>query len=139
MRSSGIYYRSFEYECALLNLCSDRWMSNQVILLGDYADEAEEGSVVFDMVKRIRSQYHYDGSMQDFPDEFQTIDFDRSDSGYRYVYNHAAKQYIDYHRILNSDYTPKIYPLVLLPAVGNRKHFHVFVKHCLCLIAVWCS
>ncbi len=114
-------------------------MSNQVILLGDYADEAEEGSVVFDMVKRIRSQYHYDGSMQDFPDEFQTIDFDRSDSGYRYVYNHAAKQYIDYHRILNSDYTPKIYPLVLLPAVGNRKHFHVFVKHCLCLIAVWCS
>ena len=113
------YYRSFEYECALLNLFSDRWKGNQVILLGDYVDQAEEGSFVFEMVKRIRNQYHYDGCMQDFPDDYQTINFDRSDNGYRYVYNHATKQYIDYHRILNSNYTPKIYPFVLLLAVGN--------------------
>ena len=113
------YYKSFEYECALLNLLSDRWKGNNVILLGDYAEDAEQGSAVFDIVMKIRSVYHYGGCMQDYPDDFHTIICDRSDNGYRYVYNHATRQFIDYHRILTYKNAPIIYPMVLLLAVGN--------------------
>ena len=71
------------------------------------------------MVMKIRNDYHYDGYMQDYPKEFECIEYDRSDRGYRYVYNHSTKQFLDYNRILQSDCVPLIYPLVLLLAVGN--------------------
>ena len=57
--------------------------------------------------------------MQDYPEEFQSIEYDRSDRGYRYVYNHSTKQFLDYNRLLQSNCVPLIYPLVLLLAIGN--------------------
>ena len=113
------YYKSFEYECAIINLLADKWKGDNVILLGDYCDNAEESSAVYNMVMKIRNDYHYDGYMQDYPEEFESIEYDRSDRGYRYVYNHSTKQFLDYNRILHSDCVPLIYPLVLLLAVGN--------------------
>ena len=110
------YYKSFEYDCALKNLFADRWKGDNVILLGDYCNNAKQGSIVYDLVQRIRTDYSYNGNMQDYPEMFREIEYDSGDKGLRYVYNHYTKQYIDYERI---QCDPVIYPLVLLLAVGN--------------------
>ena len=113
------YYNSFEYDCALKNLFSGRWNGDNVILLGDYCDNAEADSFVYNIIQKIRIEYSYNGIMQDYPEDFTDITYDRRDKGFRFVYNHHTKQYIDYDRIWNSLCKPTIYHLVLLLAVGN--------------------
>lgn len=126
------YDRAYWYEYAIQNLLVSRWKGDNVILLGDYANEDYENGwdrnspeffpvTSYFLIQRIKREYNLD-NIEDDVCEWPVINYDYSDHGYRYVYNHLAKQYLDYEHIFEyaREHGSFAYcPLVLLLAVGN--------------------
>ena len=125
------YIMASWYEFAIQNLLVGRWKGDNVILLGDYANKDFERCeryypeffpvTTYYLIQRIKQEYDLDSMENDIYD-WPVIDYDSSSHGYRYVYNHLAKQFLDYDHIF--EYACEhdsfaYYPLILLLAVGN--------------------
>lgn len=126
------FYKAYWYEYAIQNLLASRWKGDNVILLGDYANNALEDCwdrncpeyfpvTTYYLLQKIKREYNLD-NIEDEIYEWPEINYDYSSHGYRYVYNHLAKQYFDYDHIFEyaCEHDSFAYcPLILLLAVGN--------------------
>lgn len=124
------FYYSKEFQNALINLLANDWKGDTVILLGDYADQAQEGTPIYKSVQNIRAKYGLSGSVQDWPEDLtKKKGFYDSESiemsghseqmqRYRYLYNHALKQFIDVEKYPVNDKSSSA-PFLLLIALGN--------------------
>lgn len=59
------YHRNKVFQDVLVNKLAIDWKGDTVILLGDYADQAENGTKIFRSVQRIRNKYRLPDSAQE--------------------------------------------------------------------------
>ena len=112
---------------AIVNQIAEKWRGDTVFLVGDYADLSDPEVTYFDELRKwtdklhvVKSLYHY------IHDNFKKVEGDTEDKGYRFLYNHKEKVYIDLLHIPKSredrlDYDLFINPLPLLIAMGNGR------------------
>lgn len=115
-------------ECrAIINQIAGPWKGDTVFLVGDYADLSETDVPYFRALRTWTDKLHLVRCLYDHAREnFTKVDGDTEDCGYRFIYNHARKEYIDIlHCPECCDGTDwrqgYIEPLPLLIAMGNGR------------------
>lgn len=112
---------------AILNQIAGEWKGDTVFLVGDYADLSEENVTYFRALRKWTDKLHIVKSLYGYVMEnFRKVDGNADNMGYRFIYNHARKEYIDMLHCLNvCDETDwgqgYIAPLPLLIAMGNGR------------------
>ncbi len=115
------------YSRAILNQIAGAWKGDTVFLVGDYADLSETNVTYFRALRKWTDKLHIVGSLYCYAMEnFTTVDGCTEDMGYRFIYNHARKEYIDIlHCPKYCDGTDwrqgYVAPLPLLIAMGNGR------------------
>ncbi len=112
---------------AILNLAATQWKGNHIYLVGDYADLLSKDEPFFNALRMWTDKLHITDNLHDYVrDNFKKVDGDVSDKGYRFLYNHEKKIYLDLLHIPKSyesrfNYDFYISPLPLLIAMGNGR------------------
>ncbi len=112
---------------AILNQIAGTWKSDAVFLVGDYADLSEENVTYFRALRIWTDKLHIVKNLYGYVMEnFRKVDGCMDNLGYRFIYNHARKEYIDMLHCLNvcdeTDWEQGyIAPLPLLIAMGNGR------------------
>ena len=110
---------------AILNQLAWRWKADHVYLIGDYADLEYASHQYYQTLRDWTDKFHLTDSLYYYVQEnFQPVEGNTEDQGYRFVYNHMTKEYIDMaHCPRCCDGTDWrqgfIAPLPLLIAMGN--------------------
>lgn len=131
---------------AVLNQIAGVWKGDHVFLIGDYADLSEKGVPYFCTLREWTDKLHISESLFIYVDEnFTRVDGSIFDLSYRFIYNHALRQYID---ILHcpeccdgTDWRQGfIAPLPLLIAMGNGRgggdYYHYENQN---QVGAWCD
>ena len=112
---------------AILNQIAGPWKGDTVFVVGDYADLSDTKVTYFRALRTWTDKLHLTDDLYGFArDNFTKVDGCTENKGYRFIYNHARKEYID---ILHcpeccdgSDWREgHIAPLPLLIAMGNGR------------------
>ena len=112
---------------AILNQLASPWKGDTVFVVGDYADLSDTEVTYFRALRTWTDKLHLTDDLYGFAREnFIKVDGCCENKGYRFIYNHARKEYID---ILHcpeccdgSDWREgHIAPLPLLIAMGNGR------------------
>lgn len=123
------YYHYREFDTALMNMLNGNWKGNEIIVLGDYADSAEKGTLTYNMVQFLREKYHLSDISQDWTsdmaeqrggdlEDLEIVGNYNNFNNLRYAVNHRKKQFIDTAKYpLKNDRVKT--PLLLLLTVGN--------------------
>ena len=112
---------------AILNQIAGPWKGDTVFLVGDYADLKEANVPYFRALRKWTDKLHLVDSLYDHArDNFTKVDGDTESRGFRFIYNHDRKEYIDIlHCPRCCDGTDwregHIAPLPLLIAMGNGR------------------
>jgi len=110
---------------AVLNQIAEKWKGDHVYLVGDYAEPKHALHQYHQALQDWTDRLHLTESLHHYArDNFQRIDGDTNDNGYRFIYNHATKEYIDMAHCPSccdgTDWRQGfIAPLPLLIAMGN--------------------
>lgn len=119
---------SKEKSCALMNMLAEPWKGNRVYLAGDYTDLKKENTsyhrVLSELTDSLQLKSSFGGVYKYAKENFTKVKADTKDHGYRFIYNHKAKQYIDILHCpkccAETDWRQGfISPLPLLIALGN--------------------
>lgn len=112
---------------ALINQMAESWKGDSVFLIGDYADLSSDDVTYFKTLQIWTDKLHLNESLYNYVrDNFKNVEGDIADKGYRFLYNHDNKVYIDLLHIptsKESTYEKTFYfsPLPLLIAMGNGR------------------
>ena len=113
---------------AIINMIAGPWKGDRVYLAGDYADLQQKHAGYYKVLSKLTDELHLtetSGGIYKLADnEFAKIEADTEDHGYRFIYNHDKKQYIDICHcpkcgIENEWCQGYISPLPILIAMGN--------------------
>ena len=131
---------------ALLNQFAGSWKGDHVYLVGDYADLSVKNVPYFQALRTWTDKFHLVDSLYRYAyDTFTKIDGDPEDKGYRFIYNHDLKDYIDIAHCPESHdetdfWQSFISPLPLLIAMGNGRgggDYHTYENSG--LVGSWCD
>lgn len=130
---------------AVINQIAESWHGDTVYLIGDYADLSDPNVTYFDELRRWTDKLHLTDSLYTYvSDNFTKVEGDPADKGYRFVYNHNEKVYIDLLHIplshdsrFNFDYY--INPIPLLIAMGNGRGGGDYGSNNEHLAGSWCK
>ena len=112
---------------AILNQIAGPWKGDTIYLVGDYADLSDTNVTYFRALRKWTDKLHLTECLYDFVRKNFTKVNGRTDHlGYRFIYNHSLKEYIDIlHCPKCCDGTDwrqgYIAPLPLLIAMGNGR------------------
>ncbi len=112
---------------AILNQIAGAWKGDTVFLVGDYADLSDTDEPFFRALRTWTDKLHLTESLyHHVRDNFTQIDGNTEEQGYRFIYNHARKEYIDILHCPDccdgTDWRQGyIAPLPLLIAMGNGR------------------
>lgn len=124
------YYNNKKIQDALITKLVDDWKGDTVVLLGDYADEAQEDTTTHKSIHLLREKYGLSECVQDWAEELVRkrgcfnnesiveITSDEILEEYHYIYNHKLKQYINLSKYPIGEKSSSA-PLLLLIALGN--------------------
>ncbi|MGB4090940.1 MAG: hypothetical protein WBK46_03220 [Ruminococcus flavefaciens] len=132
---------------AILNRIAEEWKGDHVFLVGDYADLDDKKVIYFDTLREWCDRLHTPYTLYDYIDEnFTGVEGEITDKGYRFIYNHEKKEYIDilhcptYHTDDSGWMQNHISPLALLIAMGNgRGGGDYYNRENDKLVGSWCS
>lgn len=147
---------------AMLNLLAGKWKGDRVFVVGDYAEDDDEFEPCYETLRDLIDELGIrDETKDEYPvsvygyasDNFEnkSAECDTVDYGYRYIYNHDLKQYIDlrkcpiewvwYYKDEDEADVTSIAPLPLLLAMGNDRGGGDFHKGCNGYehVGSWCS
>ncbi len=116
-----------EDSLAILNQAAIHWKGDHIYLIGDYADLSDSKQPYFNALRMWTDKFHVVESMYHYIyDNFNRVEGDTSDKGYRFLYNHEKKVYLDLLHIpksYESEMKNSFYisPLPLLIAMGNGR------------------
>ncbi len=135
-----------EDSLAILNQIAGPWKGDTVFLVGDYADLSDTKVPYFRALREWTDKLHLTESLYDHVREtFTKVDGCAEDQRYRFIYNHARKEYIDIlHCPECCDGTDwrqgYIAPLPLLIAMGNgRGGGDYYSRDNDNLVGTWCD
>ena len=149
---------------ALLNLLADEWKGDRVYVIGDYADtddmtecwaeayaetEKEYPGGIYRATDEWLHRVPAEHNICEYRDGFEnTKDVEYERNGYRYIYNHADKIYIDLEHCPlewvwfgnNGEVdVASVFPLSLLLAMGNGRGGGDYRGADKCLCGDWCD
>ena len=112
---------------AILNQIAGPWKGDTVFLVGDYANLSNSNVPYFRALRTWTDKLHLVDDLYAYAKEnFKPVDGDTEDHGFRFIYNHDRKEYIDILHCPNCCDGPEwgegfIAPLPLLIAMGNGR------------------
>lgn len=127
---------------AMMNLMANEWKGDRIFVVGDYAEDDDPNETCYETLKNLIDELEIRDKQEDgyavtvygyASENFENVSelADTEDHGYRYIYNHAKKCFIDiekcpiewawYNREEKKGYITKIAPLSLLLAMGNDR------------------
>ena len=81
---------------AVLNQIAEKWKGDHVYLVGDYAEPKHALHQYHQALQDWTDRLHLTESLHHYArDNFQRTDGVTDEQGYRFIYNHATKEYID--------------------------------------------
>lgn len=131
---------------AILNQIAEPWKGDTVFLVGDYANLKETDVPYFRVLRTWTDKLHLTEALYQYArDSFMQVDGCTEDQGYRFIYNHARKEYIDILHCPDccdgTDWRQGyIAPLPLLIAMGNGRGCGDYYSHDNDkLVGSWCD
>ena len=109
----------------ILNQIAEQWKGDHVYLIGDYACFENGKNIYDDVIREWSDKLHLTDSIYRYAeDECKTVEGNPEDQGYRFIYNHDRKEYIDMAHCPRycdgaDGRQEYIAPLPLLIAIGN--------------------
>lgn len=150
---------------AMMNLLGGAWKGDRVFVVGDYASPDNPKDLWYEPLKKALSDLGMKKMYDEAGDKFQRILPEKSDEnnasdktdprasiedqGFRYIYNHSTKQFIDlskcpiewiwYDPEAKKPGVTRIAPLPLLLAMGNGQGGGDYYGRNSALVGTWCA
>lgn len=140
---------------AVMNLLADQWKGDRVFFVGDYADLSDSDEPCHEALKALIEELGIaEDALYNYASEnFENVSAlaDTEEKGWRYIYNHAEKQYIDIQHCplewayrsadTSEPYVVTVAPISLLLAMGNGRGGGDFWEKCSGFeyVGSWCS
>lgn len=134
-----------EVALAILNRAAIQWKGDHIYLVGDYADLLNEDEAFFNALRMWTEKLNIADNLYDHVrDNFQKVEGDVSDKGYRFLYNHEKKEYLDLLHIpglyeYGYETDSYIAPFPLLIAMGNERGGGDYFGQNKALVGSWCD
>lgn len=118
---------------ALFNLLAGKWKGDRVFVVGDYADLGNPSEPCHEALRKILEEKATDDLYGYASENYRnlSVEADVKEYGYRYIYNHALKVFIDLNKCPiewtfwskeeKEVHVARISPLSLLIAIGNDR------------------